>query len=151
MRFETLIWKICKSLIENNFEDNQATIREIIVTMLNYEYDKINLLEYEIDNYQSAVERKIYCQDIKNANNYKMCLIRIKRLQILLSLILDCAKSNPHLIINEDFIDNCIKIEVAMQFLHENILLINDDFLAKKINIQNLSKKSLIMKSIVNI
>lgn len=84
--------------------------------MLNYEYDKINLLEYEIDNYQSAVERKIYCQDIKNANNYKMCLIRIKRLQILLSLILDCAKSNPHLIINEDFIDNCIKIEVAMQF-----------------------------------
>lgn len=119
--------------------------------MLNYEYDKINLLEYEIDNYQSAVERKIYCQDIKNANNYKMCLIRIKRLQILLSLILDCAKSNPHLIINEDFIDNCIKIEVAMQFLHKNILLINDDFLAKKINIQNLSKKSLIMKSIVNI
>lgn len=141
VRFETLRGKICKSLIENNFEDNQATIREIIVTMLNWEYDKINVLEYEIDNYQSAVERKIYCQDIENANNYKMCLIRIKRLQRLLSLILDCAKSNPHLIINEDFIDNCIKIEVAMQFLHENILPTNDDFSAKKIEYAEFIKK----------
>uniref|UniRef100_UPI00262555D5 hypothetical protein n=1 Tax=uncultured Brachyspira sp. TaxID=221953 RepID=UPI00262555D5 len=140
-RFENLRNYVCECTINNNLEDRQYIVKKIITTMLNWKDDKINAVEYEIESYKNVVERRISCQDDKEANNYRRCLIKIKRLHRLVSLVSDYSENYQYLIIDEDFIDSCIKIEVAIHFLYEKVLKTSDEISNKKIDYAELIKK----------
>lgn len=142
IRFEILRSKISEGIIINEFDNSQNIIRGIITTILNWKDDKINAIEYEIKDYQNALEREIHCQNTYGISSYRSCIIYIKRLQRLMLLVSDCAKNNPNLIIDEDFIVTCIKVEVAIQYMYKNVLSVSREIIDKKIDYEDFLEKT---------